>query len=127
MLTQLESETRKDFMLRVASEHRDVTADNGRRDMYRHSPGPWEKMPDSDAIMSGEKVVARMKYSDHGELESDVKGLEYTANVALIQHAPDMLEALRVCHDILLMDPKRHGGRAHTMVTKILDKVGVLI
>ena len=41
----------------------------------------------------------------------------------LVAAAPELLEALKACHDVLLMDKKYSGGRAQKMAEKVLDKL----
>lgn len=76
----------------------------------QHTPGPWEvRIPFSTAalhsayIIAGNSIIASMR---NGVTYSDAKTARANAN--LIAAAPDLLEALRLCHEQL----QRHDGES---------------
>lgn len=83
--------------------------------MTKHTEGPWESIIHKQGKIytySGDEALAEIFETEGGESQ---------ANANLIAAAPELLEALKACHDVLLTS-KYHEGRAIKMAAAALDK-----
>lgn len=82
-----------------------------------HFPSQIDTGKEKAEALANVDIYATNPYVSKDRLEDEAK-----ANAQLIAAAPEMLEALRACHDVLLMDENHNNGRAHRMAEKALNK-----
>jgi hypothetical protein len=87
------------------------------------TPGPWKaiKYQNINAWMICKTNQVTTKIAELSE-STDCEALGMANNAHLIAAAPEMLEALAACHDILLMDPKHEAGRAVRLAKEAIKK-----
>ncbi len=85
--------------------------------MSKHTAGPWTVEYDGSIVMSGQVIM-----SPPGPDGSSLA--ERKANARLIAAAPDMLEALIRCHDIILaqQDEMKIGEYERLLASAAISK-----